>query len=63
METKVSYKGNKAFSLLGIVFIVLKLIGVIDWSWWWVLLPLWGPFVLFITVFIIIGLIVYINVK
>ena len=63
METKVSYKGSKAFSLLGIVFIVLKLIGVIDWSWWWVLLPFWGPFVLFITVVIIIGLIVYINVK
>ena len=42
METKVSYKGSKAFSLLGIVFIVLKLVGVIDWSWWWVLLPFWG---------------------
>ena len=40
-----------------------KLVGVIDWSWWWVLLPFWGPFVLFITVVIIIGLIVYINVK
>ncbi len=28
-------------SLLTIVFIVLKLIGKIDWSWWWVLSPLW----------------------
>ena len=26
--------------VLGIVFIVLKLVGVIDWSWWLVLLPL-----------------------
>ena len=25
--------------LLTIVFIVLKLIGKIDWSWWWVLSP------------------------
>ena len=25
--------------LLTIVFVVLKLIGTIDWSWWWVLLP------------------------
>lgn len=28
--------------LLAIVFIVLKLCHVIDWSWWWVLAPLWG---------------------
>ena len=23
------------------MFITLKLVGVIDWSWWWVLSPLW----------------------
>ena len=28
-------------SVLTIVFVVLKLIGVISWSWWWVLSPLW----------------------
>lgn len=27
--------------LLTIVFIILKLCGVIAWSWWWVLSPLW----------------------
>lgn len=27
--------------VLLIVFIVLKLCDVIDWSWWWVLSPLW----------------------
>lgn len=26
--------------VLTIVFVVLKLVGVIDWSWWWVLSPL-----------------------
>ena len=31
------------FGLLAIVFIVLKLTGVIDWSWWWVTAPLWLP--------------------
>lgn len=30
------------FGLLGIVFIVLKLTGVIDWSWWLVTMPLWA---------------------
>lgn len=39
--------------LLGIVFIVLKLCGVISWSWWWVLAPFWIPFVLFFGVLII----------
>lgn len=27
--------------LLGIVFVTLKLCGVIGWSWWWVTLPFW----------------------
>lgn len=27
--------------LLTLVFITLKLIGTITWSWWWVLSPLW----------------------
>lgn len=32
--------------LLAILFIGLKLGGVINWSWWWVLSPLWIPFVI-----------------
>jgi hypothetical protein len=27
--------------LLTLLFITLKLTGYIDWSWWWVLFPLW----------------------
>ena len=27
--------------LLTIVFVTLKLLGKIDWSWWWVLSPMW----------------------
>ena len=30
------------FGLLTIVFIVLKLTKIIDWSWWWVTAPAWG---------------------
>lgn len=33
-------------SLLALVFIILKLTGHIAWSWWWVLCPLWGGFLL-----------------
>ena len=39
--------------LLGIAFIVLKLLGVITWSWFWVTAPLWGGFVLAITLYTI----------
>ena len=35
--------------VLFIVFLVLKLTGVIAWSWWYVTMPLWGPFTLFIV--------------
>ena len=27
--------------LLQVAFVVLKLCGVTDWSWWWVLSPVW----------------------
>lgn len=39
--------------LLGIAFIVLKLTGVIGWSWLWVLAPLWIPAVITIGIFLI----------
>jgi hypothetical protein len=35
---------------LGIVFIILKLTGVIDWSWWLVLLPLYGGVALLLAI-------------
>ena len=35
------------FGILGIIFIVLKLVGTITWSWWWVLAPFWGGFAIF----------------
>jgi len=34
---------TRFFELLTIAFIVLKLCHVIDWSWWWVLAPMWIP--------------------
>ena len=30
-----------SFFPLALIFIVLKLLGAIDWSWWWVLSPVW----------------------
>lgn len=39
---------------LQIVFIVLKLCRVIDWSWIWVLTPIWVTLALIIIGFVII---------
>ena len=41
-------------TLLFIVFLILKLTNVIDWSWWWVTAPLWIGFVIAIILLIII---------
>ena len=47
--------------LLAILFITLKLTGVITWSWLWVLAPIWIPFVIAVFVLIIVGIIVIAN--
>jgi hypothetical protein len=53
-----SSSGGIGFAgLLTIVFITLKLLGKITWSWWWVLSPLWISFVVVGTVIIAICLV------
>jgi len=42
------------FGVLTIVFIVLKLLGKIDWSWKWVLAPLWGSILAGIIICILV---------
>jgi uncharacterized membrane protein len=49
-----SSSGIGFWGLLCIAFIVLKLTGYIDWSWWWVTAPVWGGFVLLILVIFLI---------
>ena len=55
--TTTARGGVGFFGLLTLVFIVLKLTGVISWSWVWVLAPLWIPF-LFGVIIIIVPLLV-----
>lgn len=38
---------------LGVVFITLKLLGYIAWSWWWVLLPIYGMPVVLLVIFLL----------
>lgn len=44
------------FGLLGIVFITLKLLGIIAWPWKWVLAPLWIPAVVAVVIWAVIGI-------
>ena len=49
--------GITFLSLLQIAFIVLKLLGKIDWPLWAVFLPLWGPFALIAAIALIVALV------
>ncbi len=42
------------FGILTIVFIVLKLTKVINWSWWWVLAPTWIPIAIVAIIVVVI---------
>lgn len=57
MSDEAKSGGISFAGLLGIVFIVLKLTHVIDWSWWWVLSPFWIPLAIVLVVLLIIGLV------
>ena len=40
MKNNASSSGLGLSAVLTIIFVVLKLVGVIAWSWWWVLSPI-----------------------
>lgn len=43
--------------LLAILFTGLKLTGLIDWSWWWVLSPIWIPLTISFLLLLVIAII------
>ena len=66
-EKVMENKGNAAGSGIGIcgilfiVFLILKLCNVIQWSWWWVTAPLWIPFGIGILVLVITAIVISIH--
>lgn len=38
--------------VLFLVFAILKVAGVLSWSWWWITAPLWGPVGLLLFIFL-----------
>lgn len=56
-DTSSSSGGIGFAGLLTIVFITLKLTGVIAWSWLWVLSPIWISFALALVIVVIAAII------
>ena len=57
MSNDNSSSGIGFHSLLTILFIALKLTGYVNWSWLWVLSPLWISFTLIIVVYSVMGIV------
>ena len=47
-----SRNGVGFFTLLGLLFIGLKLTGFVDWAWWVVLAPIWGQLAFIALLFV-----------
>lgn len=62
-DTSSSSSGGVGVAgLLGVAFVILKLCGVIDWPWIWVLAPFWVGFAIAAVVLLIV-LIVWLGAK
>ena len=56
MTNNVEYYSTGMLDITGVTFLILlilKLFKLIDISWWWVTVPLWGPLTLLLLIFII----------
>lgn len=62
-KNKTTYVGIDFCGLLTIVFIALKLLNIITWSWIWVLAPLWFPIAFILGIFIIVVIVILIRDK
>ena len=65
-NTKTTTTGISLLGVLQIIFIVLKLCGLVDWSWWKVFIPMWiglGIIAAFLLLYLVILIIAYIYDK
>lgn len=56
-----SSNGVGFLGLMFLIFMTLKLMGYITWSWWWVSAPLWIPFIFVSTLILIFVLIEFLK--
>jgi len=58
-ENNGASSGVSVIGLLGVAFVILKLCGVITWSWWLVTLPFWGGGALIAAIILFVLLMVF----
>ena len=51
---QISNSGLTFLDVLTVVFIVLKLLGKITWSWFWVLSPVWISLIIYVIIIIVL---------
>ena len=56
-DNRTTTGGIGFFGALGILFIALKLCGVVDWEWWIVLSPIWGSILLVVIMIAVLVII------
>lgn len=56
MSNKSKSGGTGFLGVLTLIFITLKLLKVITWSWVWVLSPMWIPLLIILIILLIIVL-------
>lgn len=64
MSNKTVVKTSQSFPLFTILFLIfmtLKLCGVITWSWIWVTAPIWAPILIVLTIFAVVGIVVLVK--
>ena len=63
MENEKSNSGTGFLGMLCLLFIALKLMGYINWSWLWVLSPIWISLTLMALIAVVVVLVEYYNRK
>ena len=53
LKDLLSSCGAGSVILMTVVFIILKLLGKLDWGWWWVLSPLWIAGIIILLILLI----------
>lgn len=56
-QSKAKSGGMSLLGVLLTVFVILKLTGLINWSWWWVLAPVWIPFSVVIVLWVVVSIV------
>lgn len=61
MKKENATGGMSALGVLQIIFIVLKCVGILDWSWWKVFIPFWINLALIVAAVIVLLVLEYID--